>query len=403
MRHIPRATPFSRADVKTCRVEGGRLFGLRRSGGSLVPAYALSLAELENVPASAENMYLSSGGTLYLYGGGAVYRSTGAYANFVKLAEGFTSPPAYTEFFEEYGDILLIYDGQKALKVDASSSAPTAAPQVKNGAAKGFRLFGVDLSDGYAVRWSHPGKSSLWTEELDGGGYIRLSPDGGEVLRVVNCGGRLVAVRRYGLTELGTDGRAQDFHVVRGVLTEESDGVAAPCGGKLYFFASSGLYVYDGEVRAFAREELRGFSSVTDMAAWGNTLLACGSLEGRGVVACIDCKDGTVSYIDGAASCVCAAGRAFCFIAGGVYEIVPAQGGVWECGPCNFSSSARKYLESVDVGGDVQKLTVSCGGRTRTFLNASGNVKVGMRGRRFCFRAECGCLDGLAVNYAERR
>ena len=68
----------------------------------------------------------------------------------------------------------------------------------------------------------------------------------------------------------------------------------------------------------------------------------------------------------------------------------------------NFSSSARKYLESVDVGGDVQKLTVSCGGRTRTFLNASGNVKVGMRGRRFCFRAECGCLDGLAVNYAER-
>ena len=58
---------FSR--VRTQRREllaSGRLFGLRRSGGALVPAFSRVTVQTAGVPAEAKRMVVSASGDLYL-------------------------------------------------------------------------------------------------------------------------------------------------------------------------------------------------------------------------------------------------------------------------------------------------------------------------------------------------
>ena len=405
MRYVERSTPFACADVKTYDLlDGGTLFGLKRCGEELVPAFALSPLTLLNIPAAAQRAYLSAKGNLYLYGDGAVYRSMKAYANFIKPGVTFAGVPSFTEV---NGGEMLVYDGQTTLRVTSSLMEPINASPVVNGAFHYSRLFGVDSSDEYTIRWSAPDNVRQWTEELNGAGHMRLPSLRGGVLRLISYDGKLVAVRRYGLTLLRIYGDVQDFRVeVTDTDTDEMvEGTAIVCAGKLMFFTVSGLYAFESKVKAYAKEQLGSFVPSGSVAAWGNVLLACGQLEGRGVIACIDCENEEVSYIELAATCVCAAGSAFCFCQGTVYEIVRgAGGGAWESGPCNFGSCAEKYLESVDVDGTAESLSISSGNRQRTFHAVSGRVKVDMTGREFTFRADCeNGLKFLCARYAVRR
>lgn len=404
--YIPRSTPFS--CCKTQHVDllsGGRLFGLERLSGGVRPSFGLKKAELLNVPAAAEKMWLSAEGDLYVYSGGALYRSTGARNNFIQFATGFTSCPRLVSCEGAEGPYAIVSDGVRAVRLEDGSSQVSSCPPAIPHAFHYSRVFGVDPQDGCTVRWSQPGDAFGWEEGLNEAGYVRLNAARGKVLALIPYNNRLVAVRQYGLSVLRVYGEAEDFRVeVTDTDTSAICGdTAAVCAGRLLFFTADGLQAYGSGIESFAAEGLEGFSPSGDAAALGNTYFVCGTLGDEGVIACVG-ADGGVGYIAAEAACLCAAGRAFCISGGSLYEIVRGYAACSWQSPSDLGSGTVKFLESIYVDGTAEELTVSCDGLTRTFTDVNGRIYVGMSGKNFAFRAVCPQgLDGLRAYYAERR
>lgn len=409
MRYVPRSTEFSDGDYKAkYLLSGGRLFGLRRTAeGALVPAFGTEKLQQEGMPAAAQAAYFSSGGDLYLYNSGSLYRSTGAYGNFFLFGSNFTSPPFFAECHEGEEDFAIISDGSLALRAEESSVQDDTCPPVCSAVVHYSRLFGVDTSDKRMVRWSAAGDAHDWTENISGAGYVRLDAPRGDISKLVVFDDKLIAVRKYGLTVLRVFGDAESFRV--DVTDTDTDEIVADtvsvCGGKLYFFTPSGLYRYDGTVEKYEPEGLEEFCEAACAAACGGWLYAGGKLGEDDVIACIGCESGEVSYIKQRADCICAAGRVF-FFGDGLYEIKPdaASSGEWESDVLDFGTPEKKFLERVEAAGSVSSLTVNCGGRSRTFTGGGNTFKTGICGRQFTFSLFCsGKVYRLCARYAIRR
>lgn len=404
-RYIPHSTPFSKASLKTQYLSGGRLFGLKRADKGVERSFGLSKLEVSGTPLSASALYVSSADDVYLYFNGSVYLSTGAHGNFYQCASDFASKPYFVEIGKDSGGWLLISDGNKAVSVTLSAIQSEDCPPLSNGVRHCFRLFGTDKEDARILRWSAAGDELSWDEGLSDAGYVRFNDEKGGIQRLIVFNNKLIAVQKYGLTVVRAYGDTEDFRVeTTDTATDEIYGdTAAVCAGGLMFFTLTGLYVYDGGIKRVAEEELEGFIPSGSAAACGNFYFACGTLCGENVIACVDGESGNVSFIRASATCVGAAGRAFCFSEGYVYEIVPCgDGGEWIWSG-NFGSAEEKYIDSVTLDGSAEKLTVSSGNRTRAFTDVSGTVKVGMRG--FCFAIEISGpekLKSVAANYALR-
>lgn len=392
MRYVPRATAFPAVSYKEeYLLEGGRLFGLTRSGGGVRPAFAAKSATLIGEPSSAQAVYYSSGGNLYLYDSGTLYRSVGASAGLSSYASGFSSAPCLAECHGNDAHFTLITDGSNAFRATQQAIGSVTAPPVDMCVSHYGRLFGIDVSDRYRIRWSGAGDALGWSESITGAGYVRLDLGRGEVQKLVVYDNKLLAVRKYGLTVIRAFGDAESFRV--DVTDTDADEIvaqtAAVCAGKLCLFTSSGMYTYDGDVEKFSCEGLAGFNGVTCAAAGGGYYYACGKFDGADVIACIDVAGGEVSYLKARADCICGNGRVF-FYGDGLYEIVTEGdlSGGWESGPVDFGTPQKKYLKGVTVVGSCT-LTVECGGRSRTFTDAEGELKVGMCGTSFNFALTC--------------
>lgn len=405
-KYVPRATAFASGDVREeYLLSSGTLFSLKRAGGSLVPAFGLNRISVGNMPSSAQAIYYTSAGNLYVYSSGTLYRCTGAYGNFYVFGSGFSSAPFFAECHEDCDDYAVICDGVKALYASASAVQSTTCPPVAQGVIHYSRLFGTDPSDSRIVRWSEAGDARGWTESINGAGYVRLDAARGEVKKLVVWDNKLVAVRACGLTVLRAFGEAESFKT--DVTDTDTDGIVAEsvcvCAGKLYFFTPTGLYSYDGDVERCDLEGLAGFDGVKCAAACGGYIYAAGKLWGDDAVACIGVEEGDVCYIRERADCICARGRVF-FYGDGLFEIVAdSPSGEWESGPADFGTPAKKYLKSIYACG-ADTLTVRCGGNSRTFSDVEGEVPVGLCGREFYISAACSSkLHSLCARYVIRR
>lgn len=134
------------------------------------------------------------------------------------------------------------------VKTDGSVENTNAIVRVTSPAMHCGRVFGVDLFDKYKVRWSGYDITD-WVELGDRSGYICLTPSLGKALDVHSYGGKVVVVRDFGLTVISTLG---DFRHMR---TEAGDTFRLPevyanssaiCGGKLWIYTKSGMFVFDG-------------------------------------------------------------------------------------------------------------------------------------------------------------
>ena len=404
-RYVPRITAFSAVSEKEqYLLSSGTLFSLKKEGDALVPAFGLDEITVDNMPASAEAAYFTSAGNLYVYSSGTLYRCTGAYGNFYVFGSGFSSAPFFAECHEDGEDYVLICDGTKALRANSSSVQSETCPPVRQGVVHYSRLFGIDADDSRTVRWSEPGNARGWTEGINGAGFVRLDAARGEINKLVVWNNRLVAVRESGLTVIRAFGEAESFKV--DVTDTDTDEIAAEtvsvCGGKLYFFTSTGLYSYDGGLDKCTFEGLHGFKGATCAAACGGYIYAAGKLRDEDVVACIDAENGDVSYIRQRADCICARGRVF-FYGDGLFEILAdGSSGEWESGPMDFGTPRKKYLRSISVSG-ADSITVTSGANVRAFAGAEGEVPVGMCGREFYFSAKSsGKLRLLCARYSVR-
>lgn len=408
MRHVVRRTVFPDFELKSRDLLGeGRLFSLERTADGLVPAFGVEELQVSNIPAAAQAVYLTSHGNFYMYNSGDLWRSTGAYGNFYRIGTGFTSPPYFAECCNGEEDFTIIGDGQKALRSDYTLTEGITCPPIKLGVGCYSRMFGVDSSDSHVLRWSAAGDVTDWEESAAGAGHVRLDPVRGDIVRLVSLGGKLIAVRRNGITKIAAGGEGEDFVVenVDGDFGEVLENTVVCCADKIYFFAKDGLYCFDGDIERADFDGLEGFSEVACAAACGNRIFAGGKLDGQYAIACIETGGGGVSYVARRADCICAAGRVFFYGGGAPAEIVPtAQSGEWKSGNTDLGVRGKKFLHSVVADGNLTSLTVSNGVYSRTFSDVSGEIKVGMPGERFSFEFTCaGRVRALYARYVSRR
>ena len=396
---------FSR--VRTQRREllaSGRLFGLRRSGGALVPAFSRVTVQTAGVPAEAKRMVVSASGDLYLSSGSMIYRSTASVNTMFMFSSGFAVPPYFVKLYDD-GNYMLAVDGVKALEIRTNSAQLAELPALVAPALHYSRMFAVDNDDRYTVRWSQPGDALGWEYGLNGAGYVKVDASRGEIKRLISCDNRLYIVCGKGLFVMRAYGDAEDFRLENtDTDTDEIiEDTAAACAGKLFFFTQSGLWTYDGTLRRFEADGLEGFSAPVCAAAVGSDYFVCGQLDGSGAIACIDGRDGSVSYIDEPADCCCLSEELLFHKSGEIFRLAAGGTGRWESGATDFGCSGVKYLDGIEVDGAAEKLTVTSGGRTRVFTDVRGRVKVGLEGGFFEIAAETSsALRGITACFAAR-
>lgn len=137
---------------------------------------------------------------------------------------------------------------------DKKSQVYTIPVQLASSVMHCGRLFGVDLTDGYLLRWS--GYSLLnWVEGVDGAGYVKLNPGLGKLLTLHVLGEKIVIVREKGITTISTLGDSRhmrmdvcDKHALPPVYADSS----VICRGQLWIYTQNGMYVYDGSTLSVA-------------------------------------------------------------------------------------------------------------------------------------------------------
>lgn len=251
------------------------------------------------------------------------------------------------------------------------------------------RLIGAK---GRVVKWSGPEGFQDWGRELGGYGRLTLEPALGEVLNILEYGGKVVAVRERGLTVLSMEGSPEDFNVKP--LDNGCDKVyantAQVVAGKLYFFTLSGLKCYDG-TKITPLKTRHAVSAPWSSAEFGGRyFLACKSdYLKREAILCVDSADGESLLIDDVADVFLVKDDVSYYHAKRMKKLKKGERGVFvfETQPINFGSDKLKTLSKVEFD-DLLPLYVNNGRYTRYFEDRRYGYRPRMRGFTFAFRLE---------------
>lgn len=143
--------------------------------------------------------------------------------------------------FSSVNGDMLIYDGMSVTTVPS-------APKVESMCIHGERLFLIDSANRNSLWFSDDFDPTNWNVSLSEAGFIDMSGEKGRLLKVISFGGYLYVFRSYGITRVTAYGEQQSFSVSdlfvsSGKIRGESITV---CGNCVLFFASDGLYRFDG-------------------------------------------------------------------------------------------------------------------------------------------------------------
>ena len=340
-----------------CRICGDELVP---AGGFIKVGGALSFTPLGVVRAESINRF-------FAFDGQSVYVSAdGKSFSYLNALAG--DDPFVVEELENGSARAAAVCCKNAVLHDGSSFVCREyGANLKYGVMHSGRLFGADVEDGLALRWSGAGGVCDWARGVQASGYVRLDPERGEIIGINKLGDKLVAVRRFGLTVLSAYGNCENFRVeaTDTDCDEIYRGTAGVAGGRLWFCTVSGLKYFDGE-RILAKDVYSPESAVCFSDKY---FLICKSrFKGGKTVLCVDAEGG--SFIaDAAASALCAADGLYAYCDDGVFK---------------FGTGARYELGIfVDGFADIE---ISNGRVTRGFSGASGKIRPRLRGKNFCLR-----------------
>lgn len=299
-------------------------------------------------------------------------------------------PAENAYFFEEQTS-----DGTRRAVIGQSDFAYmfTSASLMPNMFSQGFscaamrrhRLFAVSEDDPYKIVWSGADEYSDPDEGLKEGGWLRLDPEYGEVLDLLQFNDSLIAVRRFGLTVLRVYGSPENFSVGADDLAsaEIYKGTAKTVGDKLYFITRAGVRTYDGtKVEERACGYFSDISSPSNAAAYGGGYFVCcnSAKLSRRVILYLG-EEGDY-IIDLPASAVCAADGIYAFCDDGLYKLERGGEFLWFGGGMDFGTGGFKALTSVKAFGGAD-IILSADGKNRILQKVDGKVRAGLRGRRF--------------------
>ncbi len=404
MSYLERDFSYKNTTEKTVTLIGaqtavGRLFNAAKTKGGAMPRFSPVNTGYSPSIYNISCGFVAKDGTMFLVSRLALYCKPSGEKTFTVIASGL----ARTPFFAEYDGGILISDGVTDYTYCGGelTSCESLMP-LYGGIIHYSRLFGVDLSDGYTVRWSAAGTVDDWSEGIRNSGWLKLSPEKGEVLQLISYNDKLIAVRERGLTVIRVYGDTENFRI-NGTDTNTDDiisGTAAVCANKLFFATNSGLYSYDGsDINKEEDTSLDGLGRILAGTACGNYYFASVYLDGDLVVACINGESGETSFCNITADYMFASGEAYVASAGTLYRLYyPAGTVVWDSGYINLGSDGKKFLKSVYIDSlETCNLTVESNGVSRIFTDVNGKVKVKMSGDKFRFSV----TSNVAVNSLE--
>lgn len=356
--------------------------------GRLVPAYRITNVVNSNFPAQITYAAYS--------------KAAGAYFIYYNKTIGVSSNGSRYDYYSGYIDsnAFLIedyYGGEtRAIIITVGTAAVYEGNNFRNlnfgetmtcGVMHRGRLIGAHET---LLKWSGPEGFYDWKEGINGCGYMDLGPAQGNVLNILEYGGKVVAVREYGLTVLNWEGNPEDFSIK---LTDTAcdkvyKNTACVVGGKLYFFTQSGLKCFDGTKIT----PLKTRHSVS--APWSATVLgsryflACISdyLE-RDAILCVDTADGESCIIDDHADTFLVKDKVFYFLPNAIHRLDNGGSCIYEAGPVNFGTDKLKTLSKIDFDNTL-KVGVSNEKHTRDFGYKLYTCRPRMRGVAFWFRFE---------------
>ncbi len=362
-----------------CRICGDELVP---AGGFIKVGGALSFTPLGVVRAESVNRF-------FAFDGQSVYVSAdGKSFSYLNALAG--DDPFVVEELENGAARAAAVCGKNAVLHDGSSFVCREyGANLKYGVMHSGRLFGADVEDGLALRWSGAGGVCDWARGVQASGYVRLDPERGEIIGINKLGDKLVAVRRYGLTVLSAYGNCENFRVeaTDTDCDEIYRGTAGVAGGRLWFCTVSGLKYFDGErIRTLGHPLAKDVYSPESAVCFSDKyFLICKSrFKGGKTVLCVD-AEGESFIADAAASALCAADGLYAYCDDGVFKF--GTGARYElfADGVNFGSGGYKTLTGIFVDGSAD-IEISNGRVTRGFSGASGKIRPRLRGKNFCLR-----------------
>lgn len=361
-----------------CFVRGGAIdvgyFGVRQLGANL-PA---------NVKYAA---YSGVAEKYFVCAEGSVYLSTDA-KSYTELC-GCGLSPFMLEDINGAARMVLI-SGKDYVLYDGSEYKVGKLPvNLSCGVMRCGRLFG---GDGLTLRWSGAGGFDDWEEGLRGSGRLTLDPARGAVLDLLEYGGKLIAVREYGLTVLSMFGSPENFSVE--ITDTDCDKIykntaRKACGG-LYFYSASGLKRFDGA--AISAVEVRnsyGVTDPTDAAVYcGKYFLACNnSYLARRVILCVELTGAESCIVDEPAEALYIKDGVYVCNEGGLKKLDTGGGFSFESSEIDFGTGRLKTVTEIELSGTAD-IRITSGKLTRLFYGASGIIRPHMRGKSFCFEVK---------------
>ena len=242
------------------------------------------------------------------------------------------------------------------------------------------RLFGAY---GLRVKWSADGFDN-WSEGIDGSGHLDLDAEGGNVLNMHIFGGKLVAVREYGLTFLNMNGSPGKYSVgATAVCDRICKNTSCVIGSKLYFYSASGLKCFDGTKisRIETGYELRksdcavGYDGIYFVNGYYEEL-------GFNAILCFNTADGTAAIVHEYARRLFINDGVYFFTGYDIRKLEKGGDIRFESRQMDFGTERLKTVTQIKVKGSAQVVLFS-DRFVRKFNVTNGTIRPGMRGKRF--------------------
>lgn len=284
------------------------------------------------------------------------------------------------------------------------------------------RLWIVPKNSPRILLFSAPQTVRDFSPALLGGGNIELPDPRGDILALRACGDYLYVFRERGLQRLFARGKEIEFDVNEEFsCSRVYPQTVAEEGGRLFWLAEDGLYLFDGKLRSFGENGFGSFAAAEDFSpsaavAYGQYFLCVhmhtGTGEARGVFA-IDLRDGKTQRVLTEAERVFSCnGEAYAAFSGKVEKLVYG-GASTRCAVYELDNPLKNgVLSELRMGGNgVFAVTFeSERGKRVTEVNLVGKesaVRVGLTGFRYrcevrSYGAACE-LRNMSVRFSTKR
>lgn len=302
---------------------------------------------------------------------------------------GYAGAPPFLieDYFEGIARTIIIVGRKAAVYVGGGFIDKELEPWLLCGAMHCGRLFGAN---GLDLWWSGPGGFDDWNEGIGGRGRLRLDPERGEVLDMVEYGGKLIAVRKYGLTILNVYGSPEEFAVK--ITDTDCDviygGTARVVGNKLYFFSESGLKTFDGSKISPLKIRHPVSKPVCSAEYGGRYFLGCkDDYLNKDVVLCVDSTDGESLVLTERATLMFIKDALYFFNESRLNMFYGGGYFVFESAPIDFGTSRPKTITKIEFAGSPV-IYVDNGKCERMFEDIKYSIRPHMRGRSFTIKVE---------------